>query len=287
MTLKIIVDTYPEIQIIATGSSSFDLADEVGEPLVGRKREFVLYPLLIKELIDYSGYSNITAELETVLRYGTYPTIYLNSEVEARLELEEIVSSYLYKDILIFERLKNSNIILNLLQMIALQVGNEVSYNELSKKLGISVQTVEKYVDLCEKCFIIFTLRALSRNIRNEVSRKSKKIYFYDLGIRNALIQNFNPLNIRNDVGALWENFCILERMKYNKLNQRFVNSYFWRVYSGQEVDYIEEHSGVFEGFELKYNKDAKFKKPSMFLEKYENSSVEVVNNQNWYEFLV
>jgi len=287
LTLKIIVDTYPEIQIIATGSSSFDLANQVGEPLVGRKREFTLYPLSIKELIDYRGYSNIVSELETLLRYGTYPSVYLNSQDEARQELEEIESSYLYKDVLIFEGLKNSNIILNLLQMLALQVGNEVSYNELSKKLGISVHTVEKFIDLFEKCFIIFTLRALSRNIRNEVSRKSKKIYFYDLGIRNALIQNFNPLNIRNDVGALWENFCILERLKYNQINKRFINKYFWRIHSGQEIDYIEEHSGIFEGFELKYNKDAKFKKPLIFLENYENSSVKVVNNQNWYDFLV
>ena len=287
LTLKIIVDTYPEIQIIATGSSSFDLANEVGEPLVGRKRDFILYPLSIKELIDYSGYSNIVSNMEIILRYGTYPTVYLNSEEEARIELEEIASSYLYKDILIFERLKNSNIILNLLQMLAMQIGNEVSYNELSKKLGISVHTVEKYIDLLEKCFIVFTLRALTRNLRNEVSRKSKKIYFYDLGIRNALIQNFNPVNIRNDIGALWENFCIVERLKYNQAKQRFVNKYFWRMYSGQEIDYVEEHSGVFEASEFKYNKDAKFKKPTNFLNNYDNSTVQVVHSQNWYDFLI
>jgi len=153
LTLKIIMDTYPEIQVIATGSSSFDLANEVGEPLVGRKREFILYPLSVKELIDYKGYSDIASELDIILRYGTYPSVYTNSENEARVELEEIASSYLYKDILVFERLKNSNIVLNLLQMLALQVGSEVSYNELSKKLGISIHTVEKYIDFSCFCY--------------------------------------------------------------------------------------------------------------------------------------
>lgn len=193
----------------------------------------------------------------------------------------------IYKDILAFENMKNSGILLNLLKYLALQIGGEVSFNELGQALGISNVTVKKYVDLLEKCFIVFQLDSFSRNLRKEIG-KSKKIYFYDLGIRNALIDNFNSLDKRNDVGALWENFCILERTKYNHNHnhKKHYNQYFWRMYSGQEVDYIEEHSGQLDGYEFKYNPKTKFKKPAKFLETYENSSIEIIDSENWYKFL-
>lgn len=286
LTLKILIDTYPEIQIIATGSSSFDLVNQIGEPLVGRSRQFILYPFSMQELKTEFDLFKLSGKLDNILRFGTYPGVFGQSEEEAIIELENIASNYLYKDILVFDNIKHSKILLELLQLLALQVGNEVSYSEIAQKIEISTHTVIKYVDLLEKCFIIFTLRSFSRNLRNEVGRKSKKIYFYDLGIRNALINSFNPLEMRNDVGALWENFCIIERLKYNQANKRHVNKYFWRMYSGQEVDYIEEHSGQLDGYEFKYSPKAKFKEPSKFLETYENSSIKVIDSENWYKFL-
>lgn len=287
LVLKILVDTYPEIQIMATGSSSFDLANNLGEPLVGRKREFILYPLSMREIIDNSDFHEASSNLNNILLYGLYPSIYNQPFEQAKNDIQEIASSYLYKDILMFENIKNSSLLLDLLQLLALQIGNEVSYNELATQLGINARTVERYIDLFEKCFIVFSLRALKRNIRNEVSRKSKKIYFYDLGIRNSIIQNFNNLDLRQDVGALWENFCIVERMKYNQDRNFYSNQYFWRMYSGQEIDYIEEHDGYLDGYEFKYNPKAKVRKPSKFLETYENTSFNVIHRDNWFEFLL
>lgn len=287
LTLKILVDTYPEIQIIATGSSSFELANQVGEPLVGRSRQFILYPLSMQELKTEFDLFKLSAKLDNILRFGTYPGVFGQSEEDCINELENIASNYLYKDILAFENLKNAKILLELLQLLAFQIGNEVSFNELAQRLEISAHTVIKYVDLLEKCFIIFTLRSFSRNLRNEVGRKSKKIYFYDLGIRNSLISAFNPIDMRNDIGGLWENFCIIERFKANQAHERRSNKYFWRMYSGQEVDYIEEHSGQLDGYEFKYSQKAKIKKPSKFLETYENSSFSVVNSQNIWDFVL
>ncbi len=284
--LKILVDTYPEMQIIATGSSSFDLANQIGEPLVGRKKEYILYPFSVNELKEQEDFHVLSSKLEYLLRFGSYPSIYNLNETEAQQELEEIVSSYLYKDILAFDGLKHSKILLNLLKLLALQLGNEVSFHEIAQRLEVSSATIRKYIDLLEKCFIIIPLGAFSRNLRNEIGN-TQKIYFYDLGIRNAILGNHNTLDVRNDVGGLWENFCILERIKYNQLHTRLVNKYFWRIYSGQEVDYIEEHSGQLDGFEFKYSPNAKFKKPIKFLEAYENSSVQVVHKENWFEFLL
>lgn len=287
LILKILVDTYPEIQILATGSSSFDLANNVGEPLVGRAWQFILYPLSIKEILDNSSFHEASSNLDSMLLYGLYPSIYKLPYEQAKNAIQEIASSYLYKDILMFENIKKSSLIIDLLQLLALQLGNEVSYNELATQLGINVRTVEKYIDLFEKCFIVFSLRALKRNIRNEVSRKSKKIYFYDLGIRNALIQNFNRLDLRQDVGALWENFCIVERFKYNQSRSFYSNQYFWRMYSGQEIDYIEEHDGYLDGYEFKYSPKTKVRKPSKFLETYDNTSFNIIHRDNWFEFLI
>jgi len=283
--LKLLVDTYPDMQIIATGSSSFDLANQVGEPLVGRSRVFKLYPFSVSELSAEHNLFELQGRLENILRFGLYPSVFGSDEDDAKDELDDIASNYLYKDILAFENIKNSAMLLNILRYLALQISGEVSYHEIGQQLGISHLTVKKYIDLLEKCFIIFQLNAFSRNKRNEIS-KSKKVYFYDIGIRNALIDNFNPLDRRNDVGALWENFCITERIKHNEYTKNRANQYFWRTYSGQEIDYIEEGSGEIKGFEFKYNPNTKFKKPSNFLEAYPDAEIEVVHRENWFEFL-
>jgi len=286
LILKIIVDTYPEIQIIATGSSSFDLANKISEPLTGRSRAFVLYPFSMLEIKENTNFHDAISQLEKILIFGAYPDVFNLAENEAKTELMNIASNYLYKDILEFEQVKNSGTLLELLELLALQLGNEVSFGEIGQKLGISNHTVKKYINLLEKCFIIFSLRSFSRNLRNEIN-KSQKIYFYDPGIRNAIIQNFNKPGLRQDIGALWENFCIVERMKYNQANQLMINQYFWRMYSGQEIDYIEEYDGNLNCYEFKFNPKAKVKKPYKFLETYEKTSFSVINTDNWFEFII
>lgn len=283
--LKLLVDTYPDTQIIATGSSSFDLVNQIGEPLVGRSREFRLYPFSMAELNFAHNLFALQGKLEKMLRFGTYPSVFGQSENNGRDELDDIASKYLYKDILAFEHIKNSALLLNLLRLLALQIGSEVSYHEIGQQLGINHITVKKYIDLLEKCFIVFPLNAFSRNARKEIS-KSKKVYFYDLGIRNALIDNFNPLAKRADVGALWENFCIVERLKLNEYTKNRARRYFWRTYAGQELDYIEESGGKLRGYEFKYNKKTKFKPPSNFVETYQ-TKISVVNQDNWQRFLM
>jgi len=286
LSLKIIVDAFPDIQIIATGSSSFDLSNRINEPLTGRSIQFMLYSLSLQEIYSKKTLAQIDLELETYLRYGLYPCVYNKGEGLIRRELANIVNNYLYKDILEFERIKNSKILFNLLKLLALQVGNQVSYNELATNLGINVLSVRKYIDLLEKCFVIFTLHSYSTNPRKEIS-KSVKIYFYDTGIRNALIESFNTLDMRNDAGALWENFCIAERIKYNQAQERFVNSYFWRTYTQKEVDYIEEHSGKLEGYEFKWSGDKKqYKALNAFIQSYPESSVKRIDRDNYSEFL-
>jgi len=284
-TLKILIDTYPELQIIATGSSSFDLANEINEPLTGRKIVFNLFPLSVEEIMGDNGFLYIDSKLEKILRYGTYPDVFFSEDKEAASKLEEIASSYLFKDILSFDKIKKSSIIVKLLQLLALQVGSEVSYNELATKLGINRITVEKYIDILEQCFILFRINSFSRNLRNEIS-KAIKIYFYDLGVRNILIKNLNPLDIRNDAGFLWENFCILERIKRNKYNNIFANYYFWRTYDQKEIDFIEERDGKLFAYEFKLNKEHS-KAPSIFLETYKNSQYQTINRENYYKFLM
>lgn len=286
-TIKIIVDTYPNIQVIATGSSSFDLANKAAESMAGRMYSFMLYPFSVGEIEQGKGYGEIDARLDSLLRYGSYPEIIDQPEDIARRRLDELVSTYLYKDVLAFGGMKNSKVIVDLLQLLALQVGNEVSYNEVATRLGIDRLTVIKYINLLEQSFIIFTLRALSRNPRNEIS-KSVKVYFYDLGIRNSLIQAYNPMAIRTDVGALWENFCIIERLKFIKYLPLHRNTYFWRTYDQKEIDYIEEHDNVFEGFEFKWGlTDKPFKVPQKFSELYEHSSVKRIDKSNYWKFLL
>ena len=285
LILKILIDTYPELQIIATGSSSFDLANEINEPLTGRKIVFNLFPLSVEEIMGDNGFLYIDSKLEKILRYGTYPDVFFSEDKEAASKLEEIASSYLFKDILSFDKIKKSSIIVKLLQLLALQVGSEVSYNELATKLGINRITVEKYIDILEQCFILFRINSFSRNLRNEIS-KAIKIYFYDLGVRNILIKNLNPLDIRNDAGFLWENFCILERIKRNKYNNIFANYYFWRTYDQKEIDFIEERDGKLFAYEFKLNREHS-KAPSIFLETYKNSQYQTINRENYYKFLM
>ena len=284
LILKVLIDTYPDMQIIATGSSSFDLANKINEPLTGRALEFKLYPLSVQELKESKDSFDVESKIEKLLVFGSYPEVFLLNKEDAIQKLDQIASNYLFKDALSYDGLKKPTILVKLLKSLALQVGNEVNYNELSNNLDIDAKTVERYVDLLEKCFIIFKLSAFSRNLRKEIS-KSIKIYFYDLGIRNSLIQNYNPLDIRNDTGALWENFCILERIKRNKYNNIFANYYFWRTYTQKEIDFIEEKNGKLSAFEIKWGKALK-PAPKEFLEEYKNSDFEIVNRDNYYKFL-
>lgn len=284
--LKILVDTYPEMQIIATGSSVFDLANKTGEALTGRVFPFKLYPLSLQEIAGSDGYSVIEPRLERVLRFGLYPALLDLSEDDAAMQLDELVANYLYKDVLTHVGVKRSSVITGLVRLLALQVGNEVSYAELAGALGIDRKTVVSYVDLLEQCFVVFRLGSFSRNLRKEVA-KSQKVYFYDLGVRNAILQAFAPLVLRADVGALWENFCIVERLKYTDNNGLRMNRYFWRTYDQKEIDYIEEKDGVLTGFECKWNPDRKVRTPGLFLETYPGSRIEKLDPSNYWRHLL
>lgn len=283
--LKLIYDTDPEIQIIATGSSSFDLQNKMAEPLTGRKRTFYLYPLSYKEISRGQSILEAKRLLDTRLIFGSYPEV-VNNPGDEKSILIEIANSYLYKDILKLDNIRKPTHIEKLLQALAFQVGSEVSYNELSRIIGnIDTATIEKYLDLLEKAFIIFKLPALSRNLRNEI-KKGKKYYFYDNGIRNVLINNFAGIDFRQDKGALWENFLIAERIKNNHYQRRYANTYFWRTHDKAEIDYIEEEDGVLNAFELKW-KTQKVNFANSFLEAYPNNRTEVISRENFEEFVM
>ncbi len=281
--LKLLVDNYPDQQIIATGSSSFDLANEIIEPLTGRSREFWLYPLSVGEIFSKDNELSFNRELTDLLIYGSYPLVFraLTTE-DKRIQLEKIVSNYLYKDILKFQNLKNSETVRKLLEALALQVGNEVSFTELGQLLGISKQTVEVYVDILEKAFVVFKIRPFSRNLRKELG-KLRKIYFYDLGIRNALINNLNPVSLRGDMGAIWENFVIAETKKKSNFIGNIVPLYFWRTYDGQEVDLIEDKDGKLLGYEVKWGR-ARKKAPKAWLKTYPQATWEVISKNNFFD---
>jgi hypothetical protein len=282
LTLKLMVDNFPQIQVIATGSSSFDLSNDISEPLTGRKIEFNLYPLSIAELLTQQTPIEMQRSLEYHLRYGMYPGVLTHDDpAEA---LFEISKSYLYKDVLEYQAIKNPDLLRRLLQALALQIGSEVSFNELGSMLGMDRGTVARYLSLLEQGFVIFHLPPFSRNLRKELG-KQRKVYFYDLGVRNALINNFNPLELRPDVGALWENFFICERLKAVHNQRRHPNIYFWRTYDGKEIDYLEEEGGRLAGFECKWGNE-KWRIPSAFTTAYPESDVEVVNRTNVFEFL-
>lgn len=284
LTLKLLVDEFKDVQVIATGSSALELANEIREPLTGRKREYHLYPFSTAELIDNSSVLQETRLLEQRLIYGFYPDI-VNSPSEAQANLSELTNSYLYKDILSLQDIRKPALLERLLVALALQIGSEVSYTEIGQTIGSDSKTVDRYVELLEKCFVIFQVGAFSRNLRNEI-KKGKKIYFYDNGIRNAIIKNFSPLSLRLDIGALWENFLVSERQKANHYANHYVNTYFWRTHAQQEIDLVEEAGGVLYAWEFKWNEQAKVKIPASFMEAYPGSVPGFVNRKNYLEFL-
>jgi len=285
--LKLVVDHFPDKYVIVTGSSSFDLANSTEEPLTGRKNVVTLYPISIKELGKSSTPYELDQQIEQLMIYGSYPEVVTLSDNGAKEDrITEIKNSYLIKDILEFQRLKRPAVILDLLKLIAFQVGNQVSTVELGKQLGLDKKTVQRYLDLLEKSFVLFSLGGFSRNLRKEVS-KMKMYYFMDLGIRNAVIANFNPLNLRNDVGQLWGNFMLVERMKRNAFKGQHVNYYYWRTYDQKEIDLIEESGGKLRGYEFKWNPHRKIKPPKEWLKTYENAEFEVVSHKNYQEFVI
>ncbi|GAB2488122.1 MAG: ATP-binding protein [Cytophagales bacterium] len=283
LVLKVLVDTFPQVQFIATGSSSFELSGMVSEPLTGRSRQFLLLPFSLEEIGQSLNPIQIKANLPNFLRFGLYPQVFNSIGDEKIEELAEISSNYLYKDLFQFEQIKKPDLLFKLLAAIALQTGSESSLNELAQITGTNVHTVKRYLELLEKSFVIFRLNSFSRNLRKELA-KSQKIYFYDVGIRNAVIRNFNEMNLRTDVGGLWENFCINERIKFNQNHRRFVNTYFWRTYDQKEIDYIEEKDGHLTCFEFKYAEGAPGKFPAEFSETYPNSSFKVITPANFFE---
>lgn len=284
ITLKLIHDKIKDVQLIATGSSSLELTGEINEPLTGRKYEFLLLPLSTGEMI---GYTDITTEkrlLKQRLLYGMYPGV-INEPGNERKLLNNLSGSYLYKDIFTFQDIRKPEIIESLLEALALQIGSEVSYNELANILGIDQITVRRYIDLLEKSFVVFRLRSFSRNVRNEI-RKSRKIYFYDNGIRNALLSNFSDIELRTDKGALWENFLVSERFKLLNNHQIDTKRYFWRTTQQQEIDYIEEKDGHISAFEFKYNVKARKKIPITFCKAYPNANTDLINTSNYLSLL-
>lgn len=286
LTLKMIVDNFPEVQVIATGSSAFELRNRLNEPLTGRKYEYQLYPISTNEIYKTSGSVDVARLLETRLIYGSYPDI-LTHASEARELLNALTESYLYKDIFATENVRKPQLLDKLLQALAFQIGSEVSYGELAQIVGSDAKTVERYIELLEKCFVIFRLNGLNRNLRNEL-KKAKKFYFYDNGVRNAVIQQFAPLSMRNDVGALWENFFISERIKLNEYRQHYCNIYFWRTKSQQEIDYIEERDGAFTVFEMKWNpQKAKASIPAAFLKAYPIAETAIITPDNYLPYLM
>jgi len=282
LKLKLLVDNFPGQQIIATGSSSFDLSNEIKEPLTGRSREFWLYPLTSSEMFPTGDNLEFLRNLETILIYGSYPKVFESVSYEdKKIQIEKIVSNYLYKDVLKFQSLKNAEIVRKLLEALALQIGNEVSYNELSNLLRISRQTVESYVEILEKAFVIFKIIPYSKNLRKEIGRL-RKIYFYDLGVRNALVDSLKPLSLRNDTGALWENFVVAEFKKRNNFIASIKNLYFWRTYDGQEIDLVEESEGKLYGYEIKWNK-ARKNAPKAWRQNYKKASWKVITKDNYF----
>jgi uncharacterized protein len=283
LILKVLVDTFPDVQFIATGSSSFELSGKVSEPLTGRSRQFLLLPFSLEEIGQVYDPIQIKAQLSSFLRFGFYPQVFNSIGDEKIEELAEISSNYLYKDLFQFEQIKKPELLFKLLMAIALQAGGESSLNELAQLAGTNVHTVKRYLDLLEKSFVIFRLHSFSRNLRKELA-KSQKIYFFDVGIRNAVIRNFNEMHLRTDAGGIWENFCIAERLKFNQNHRRLVNSYFWRTYDQKEIDYIEEKDGKLICFEFKFKAGSKTRFPAEFKENYPNSEFRVITPENFYE---
>jgi len=285
LNLKLIVDHIPDIQVIATGSSSFDLARDIGEPLTGRKYVLKLFPIAQFELSQIEKPHETRANLEARLIFGAYPEIITLMDNQMREEyLREMINAYLFKDILELEGIRRADKLLRLLQLMAFQIGKEISLNELGTQLGMSKNTVERYLDLLEKVFIIFRRPGFSRNLRKEISQ-NHRFYFYDNGIRNALIRNLNPLALRNDIGELWENYIIVERLKKQEYLRETSNSYFWRTYDKQEIDLVEERQGKLAGYEIKFH-PVKIKPPNQWSSQYPAASFEVIQQENYLDFI-
>jgi hypothetical protein len=285
--LKIIVDQIPGIYVIATGSSSFELAGQVGEPLTGRKRTLILYPIAQSELLSIRNRLELRQSLEEQLIFGAYPEVITTQTRKSRIDIvSEIANSYLLKDILEFDRVRSSQKILDLLRLIAFQIGGEVSLNELSRSIGVDVKTVGRYLDLLEKAFVLFRLDGFSRNLRSEITKKSK-YYFYDNGIRNAVVAQFNRLNQRDDVGQLWENFMVMERVKHLTYTSEIANLYFWRTYSQQEIDLVEERGNQLDGFEFKWSPKKQIKPPSEWMKTYEGAEYTVITPENYQKLVL
>ncbi len=284
--LKALVDTYPNLQIIVTGSSSFELAGQVGEPLVGRQVILEMFPFWEKELESQNLIRPENFWYET-LTFGKYPEVVLAKTIdEKKMALKNIINGYLFKDILAFDRIKKPEVLIKLLELLAYQIGSEVSIPELARQLQIDQKTVEKYLNLLEQTFIIFKLSAFSKNQRKEISTK-KKYYFKDLGIRNGVIGNFNALDARNDIGALWENYCLVERFKKNSYNDSWAKSFFWRTKTQVEVDYVEENGPEISAFEFKWNSAKKVSIPNSFEKLYPSATFEVVTPSNYKKFIL
>lgn len=285
LRLKLITDQMPGVQVIATGSSSFELSSKINEPLTGRKRELKLFPLSFNEMVSHTSFLDEHRMIRHRMIYGYYPEV-VNSPSEERVILKELTESYLYRDILSLDSLRKPDTIVKLLKALSLQIGSQVSYNELSSLVGIDSKTIERYIDILEKSYIVFRLGSYARNMRNEL-KSSRKIYFWDLGIRNAVIGNMAPLENRNDVGALWENFLITERMKINSYSGSFAQSYFWRTKDQSEIDYLEELDGSLSSYEFKWNPSkSKTKCPESFAKAYPASTYKVITPDNIEEFL-
>jgi len=283
--LKIMVDQVPNLKAIVTGSSSFELAGQIGEPLTGRKITLALYPLSQIEMGNIYNDYELKSRLDDYLIYGAYPEVLTNEFINDKKRiLEELVGSYLLKDILELEKVKSSKLLLDLLRLLAFQIGSEVSLSELGKQLGIDGKTVARYLDLFEKSFVIINIRGFSRNLRKEITKKSK-YYFLDNGIRNAIIANFNPLEIRDDIGKLWENFLVVERIKKQSYHQIYANNYFWRTWNQKEIDWVEERDGKLFGYEFKW-KSKPLKAATAWSENYPDASLEIIDKENYLEFI-
>ena len=285
LTLKIFTDQLKNIQVIATGSSAFELSSQVNEPLTGRKYEFMLYPLSFAEMVKYHGFLKERGLIEQRMIYGYYPEIVTKPGEEKEL-IKLLAESYLYKDLLMLEQLKKPILLEKLLKALALQIGSEVSYNEVAQVIGANKQTVERYIDLLEKAYVIFVLPALNRNVRNEI-KKGKKIYFYDCGIRNAVINNFKPMSSRTDAGVLWENFIITERKKFLRYNNMDAKQHFWRTTQQQEIDLIEDDGENLSAYEFKWGKTEKVRFPQTFSDNYPGSKTFVISPDNLEDFLL
>lgn len=284
LTLKIITDQFKNVQLLVSGSSSFDLGNKLNEPLTGRKWEYELFPIAWEEFEKKVGFIRSEQQIEDRLLYGFYPEV-LNNQGKERDVLKNLVSSYLYRDILAYSDIRKPEILDNLLLALALQVGSEVNYNELAQTIGVNKITIQKYIEILEKGYIVFRLHSFSRNLRNEIKR-NRKVYFYDNGLRNMIIGNFNQIKLRTDIGALWENFLISERVKQNVYKDTFARMYFWRTKQKQEIDFVEEKNGKVFGFEFKWKAKTKAKLPETFINAYK-AQTRVIDRSNFREFII